>query len=76
VPGCLRLPQVLAAASVAVTVVVGETSHEAMILWAMIALMARRLAKTSDLSNSHLEYRLGYDLPRCEERLHGNRAWA
>jgi len=25
-------------------------SHEAMILWAMVALMARRLAQTNDLS--------------------------
>jgi putative transposase len=29
-------------------------SHEAMILWAMTALMARRLAQTADLSNTHL----------------------
>jgi transposase len=29
-------------------------SHEAMILWAMIALMARRLAQSSHLSNAHL----------------------
>jgi putative transposase len=29
-------------------------SHEAMILWAMIALMTRRLARTDDLSNAHL----------------------
>jgi len=28
-------------------------SHEAMILWAMIALMARRLAHTNDLQNAH-----------------------
>jgi putative transposase len=28
-------------------------SHEAMILWAMIALMTRRLARTDDLSNAH-----------------------
>ena len=28
-------------------------SHEAMILWAMIALMARRLAQPTDLSNAH-----------------------
>ena len=28
-------------------------SHEAMILWAMTALMARRLAQTADLSNTH-----------------------
>jgi Transposase DDE domain len=30
------------------------TSHEAMILWAMIALMARRLAEPAHLSNTHL----------------------
>jgi putative transposase len=30
-------------------------SHEAMILWAMIALMARRLTQTNHLSNAHLE---------------------
>jgi transposase len=29
-------------------------SHEAMILWAMIALMARRLAQPAQLSNTHL----------------------
>ena len=29
-------------------------SHEAMILWAMIALMARRLAQPTHLSNAHL----------------------
>jgi putative transposase len=29
-------------------------SHEAMILWAMIALMARRLAQPAHLSNAHL----------------------
>ena len=29
-------------------------SHEAMILWAMIALMAHRLAQPSHLSNTHL----------------------
>jgi transposase len=28
-------------------------SHEAMILWAMIALMARRLAQPTHLSNAH-----------------------
>ena len=28
-------------------------SHEAMILWAMIALMARRLAQPAHLSNAH-----------------------
>jgi transposase len=28
-------------------------SHEAMILWAMIALMTRRLAQTNDLSDAH-----------------------
>ena len=28
-------------------------SHEAMILWAMIALMTRRLAETTDLSDAH-----------------------
>jgi transposase len=28
-------------------------SHEAMILWAMIALMTRRLAQTTDLSDAH-----------------------
>jgi putative transposase len=28
-------------------------SHEAMILWAMIALMTRRLARTTDLSDAH-----------------------
>jgi transposase len=30
------------------------TSHEAMILWAMTALMARRLAQPAHLSNAHL----------------------
>jgi transposase len=30
-------------------------SHEAMILWAMIALMARRLAQPAQLSNTHLD---------------------
>ena len=30
-------------------------SHEAMILWAMTALMARRLAQTTDLSDAHLD---------------------
>ena len=29
-------------------------SHEAMILWAMIALMTRRLAQPTHLSNTHL----------------------
>jgi putative transposase len=29
------------------------TSHEAMVLWAMIALMTRRLAKPAHLSNTH-----------------------
>jgi transposase len=29
-------------------------SHEAMILWAMIALMTRRLAQPTDLSDAHL----------------------
>jgi transposase len=29
------------------------TSHEAMILWAMIALMTRRLAQTAQLSGTH-----------------------
>src|SRR5579859_2922521 len=29
-------------------------SHEAMILWAMTALMARRLAQPAHLSNAHL----------------------
>jgi hypothetical protein len=33
-------------------------SHEAMILWAMIALMTRRLAQPSDLSDTHLACRL------------------
>jgi transposase len=28
-------------------------SHEAMILWAMTALMARRLAQPAQLSNAH-----------------------
>ena len=28
-------------------------SHEAMILWAMIALMARRLAQPTQLTNAH-----------------------
>ena len=28
-------------------------SHEAMILWAMTALMTRRLAQTNDLSDTH-----------------------
>ena len=28
-------------------------SHEAMILWAMIALMAHRLAQADDLSDAH-----------------------
>jgi len=31
-------------------------SHEAMILWAMIVLMARRLAQPDHLSNAHLEF--------------------
>jgi transposase len=30
-------------------------SHEAMILWAMTALMTRRLAQTNDLSDTHLQ---------------------
>jgi transposase len=30
------------------------TSHEAMILWAMIALMTRRLAQPAQLSDTHL----------------------
>src|SRR5215470_16435746 len=30
------------------------SSHEAMILWAMIALMTRRLTQTSELSDAHL----------------------
>jgi transposase len=33
-------------------------SHEAMITWAMIALMARRLAQPTHLSNTHLACRL------------------
>ena len=28
-------------------------SHEAMILWAMVALMARRLTQPAQLSNAH-----------------------
>jgi transposase len=32
-------------------------SHEAMILWAMIALMTRRLAATAHLSDTHLQER-------------------
>jgi transposase len=35
-------------------------SHEAMILWAMIALMTRRLAQTSQLSDAHLACRLTF----------------
>jgi transposase len=30
-------------------------SHEAMILWAMIALMAQRLTQTDELSDAHYE---------------------
>jgi putative transposase len=32
-------------------------SHEAMILWAMIVLMARRLAQPDHSSNAHLAHR-------------------
>jgi transposase len=39
-------------------------SHEAMILWAMTALMAGRLAQPAHLSNTHLARR-GACLPRC-----------
>jgi transposase len=35
-------------------------SHEAMILWAMIALMTRRLTQPAELSDAHLVSRAGY----------------
>ena len=35
-------------------------SHEAMIMWAMIALMTRRLAQPADLSDAHLACRLTF----------------
>ena len=38
-------------------------SHEAMILWAMIALMTRRLAQPTDLSDAHLACRLTSAVP-------------
>jgi putative transposase len=42
-------------------------SHEAMILWAMTALMARRLAQPAHLSNTHLAFRLTRTLVPCFE---------
>ena len=41
-------------------------SHEAMILWAMVSLMARRLAQPAHLSNTHLERRTLID--ECLDR--------
>jgi transposase len=40
-------------------------SHEAMILWAMIALMARRLTRPADLSEAHLVSGRADMLARC-----------
>jgi len=46
-------------------------SHEAMILWAMVALMASRLTQPTHLSNTHLACRLtslassGAEVPFC-----------
>ena len=42
-------------------------SHEAMILWAMIALMACRLAQPTHLSNTHLACRLTCAFLSCLE---------
>ncbi len=36
------------------TVASGDASHEAMILWAMVALMACRLAQAAHQSDTHL----------------------
>ena len=38
-------------------------SHEAMILWAMIALMTRRLAQPAHLPDTHLGTVMACDLP-------------
>ena len=40
-------------------------SHEAMILWAMIALMTRRLTQPAELSDAHLATAPWNGLPRC-----------
>jgi transposase len=39
-------------------------THEAMITWAMIALMARRLTRPTHLSNTHLEPSVGFGARR------------
>jgi hypothetical protein len=46
-------------------------SHEAMILWAMIALMTRRLTQPAELSDAHLASRLTSAIPSLT--WHGHR---